>query len=164
MPKGKELTDIEKGKIQALHGENISIRGIARRIGRSHKVVLNYLKNPNGYGSKKHKSGRKPKLTRRQKNQIIQCASNSTKSTEEIKKELDLDVHRETVRRVIKHSPHIIRSKMLKAPSLKPEHIQQRLNFARNNMDTVWRHVSCSKVMLLKMPSFCNFVYIQIYV
>uniref|UniRef100_A0A914QHT3 Transposase n=1 Tax=Panagrolaimus davidi TaxID=227884 RepID=A0A914QHT3_9BILA len=141
MPKGKELTDVEKGKILALHNENISTRGIAKRIKRSQKVVVSYLKNPEGYGLKKHKRGRKSKLTRRQKNQVIQAASNSTKSTKEIKEDLDLCVHRETVRRVLKHSPHIVRAKMLPAPALKPEHIEKRISFARNNMATIWRHV-----------------------
>lgn len=142
MPRGKELTDVEKGKILALHDENISTRGIAKRIKRSQKVVVDYLKNPAGYGQKKYKRGRKSKLNNRQKNQIIQAASNSTKSTKEIKQELDLDVHRETVRRVIKNSDRIVRAKMLPAPALKPEHIEKRKSFARNNMSTNWRHVS----------------------
>lgn len=142
MPKGTELTEFEKGQIQALHDQKIIITDIANQVGRSRRVIANYLKNPAGYGLKKHKRGRKSKLTNRQKNRIIQTASNSTKSTKEIKEELDLHVHRETVRRIIKNSPHIIRAKMLPAPALKPEHIEKRLTFARNNMGTIWRHVS----------------------
>ena len=78
----------------------------------------------------------------RQKRQIINLSSNSTISTLAIKNELDLPVHRETVRRVVNKSAHIVREKMLPAPALKPEHIQKRLEFARNNMGTIWRQVS----------------------
>uniref|UniRef100_A0A914Q3Z0 Transposase n=1 Tax=Panagrolaimus davidi TaxID=227884 RepID=A0A914Q3Z0_9BILA len=154
MPRGKQLSDYEKGQIQALFAEKISVRGIAKRIGRSHYVVLNYLKNRRGYGSKNHKRGRKSKLNNRQKRQIVECASNSTKSTLEIRNELGLDVHRETVRRIIINSGRIVRAKMLPAPALKPKHIEKRLIFARKNMDTSWNTIifSDEKKFILDGP------------
>ena len=50
MPKRSPLNDVEKGKLETFHQEKVGISEIARRIGRSHQVVLNYLKNPAGYG------------------------------------------------------------------------------------------------------------------
>lgn len=83
MSKGKALTDKEKGKIEAFHRDKVGIREIARRIGRSHQVVLTYLKNPSGYG-KNRKKPRKSKLSGREKREIVRTASNSQKETLEL--------------------------------------------------------------------------------
>uniref|UniRef100_A0A914QSI0 Tc3 transposase DNA binding domain-containing protein n=1 Tax=Panagrolaimus davidi TaxID=227884 RepID=A0A914QSI0_9BILA len=66
MPKAKSLSDYEKGQINAFHQQGLSDRKIGRRIKRSHQLVAAFLKNPNGYGTKK-RSGRQPKLFARDK-------------------------------------------------------------------------------------------------
>ena len=43
MGRGKQLTDIEKGKILAYHDSGESLRSIERKIGRSRCVITNYL-------------------------------------------------------------------------------------------------------------------------
>lgn len=142
MAKKKVLTDMEKGKIEAFRRELVGIREIARRIGRSHQVVLNYLKNPDAYG-KNFKKPRKSKLSGREKREIVRAASNSQKSLRNIKQELDLNVSRETIRQVLVKSPFIKRAKKARAPNLTPSHIEKRLHFAKNNMDRQWDLVSC---------------------
>lgn len=59
MPRGKRLTEREIGKIEALRQEGQGIREIARKIGRTPCLVSTYLKNPDEYGKKLHKAGRK---------------------------------------------------------------------------------------------------------
>lgn len=86
MSKGKSLSEKEKRKIEAFRRENIGIREIARRIGRSHQVVLSYLKNPAEYANKSTKP-RKSKLSARE---VVKTASNSMKSLKQIKQELNL--------------------------------------------------------------------------
>lgn len=147
MSKGKALTDKEKGKIEAFHRDKVGIREIARRIGRSHQVVLTYLKNPSGYG-KNRKKPRKSKLSGREKREIVRTASNSQKSLKQIKQELNLNVCRETIRQVLVQSPYIKRAKKAKAPNLTPSHIERRLNFAKANMNRQWTMVSCEKGVL----------------
>lgn len=51
MGRGKPLTEAEKSKISALKDfTKFSIRQIAKEIGRSKHVVLNFLKNRENYG------------------------------------------------------------------------------------------------------------------
>lgn len=143
MPRGKFLTDVEKGRILAYKEENISIREIARRLQRSLCVVQNFLKEPINYGTKK-KGGRKPKLSRRDKCKIVDIASNSTISCNSIKANLGLNVSKTTVWRVLNDNDRIIRSKMMIAPRLKPNHIEARLLFGQQNMGRDWKNVRIS--------------------
>ena len=50
----KTLTVIERGRILELHKQNLSQRVIASEIRRSKTVVVNFLKDPDAYGTKKH--------------------------------------------------------------------------------------------------------------
>ena len=52
MPRGTLLTEVERGKILALESEGFSIAEIADKIGRSRKVVYNFLGNREEYGKK----------------------------------------------------------------------------------------------------------------
>ena len=44
MPCGKKLSDLERGQIIAFNQVGMSLREIAKNIGRSHRVVFNLLK------------------------------------------------------------------------------------------------------------------------
>lgn len=141
MGKRKQLTEHEKGQIDAFFCEGIAKKEIARRLGRSPRVVRNYLQNPSRYGVKKS-PGRPKKLSNRQCRGIIKAASNSTITLNRIRQENDLEVSKSTISRVLKRSPHIVRAKMNVAPRLKPQHITNRLEFARKHMDRNWEPVS----------------------
>lgn len=149
MARGLKLSEREKGLIEGYGDRGYGIREIARKIGRSHNVVGNFLRNKTSYGTKKH-PGRPSKLSSKDKRRIIRAASNSSISLKEIKKKNGLKVSRETIRRVIKSSPHIVRAKLKPAPYLKPAHLSARLHFARKNMQTDW-----SKVRILFLS--CNY-------
>lgn len=141
MPKGKVLDEKEKGMVEAYKQEGVSLREIARRLGRSDKVIRNYIKNPENYGTIK----RRPKISKlsaRDKRDIAKLASNSTKSLSQIKNELKLEVSKETIRKALHENPNIIRSKMNTAPNLSPQHKERRLEFAKLNMARQWDNVS----------------------
>lgn len=142
MGRGKQLTDIEKGKILALHEVGESFYSISRKIGRSRGVISNFLANNDAYGTKYKSCGRKSILSPRTKRKITNEASNSTKSAELIKRQLDLDASRTTVWRAMKENPNIFRSKMNVCPSLKPHHKIARLNFGKINMNRDWKKVT----------------------
>lgn len=142
MARGTFLTDMEKGKITAFREEGLSFREIARKIKRSDKVVRNFIKNPSDYGQKKANAGRKSKLSARDKRKIVNCASNSTKTGNQIAHECGLNVSRWTVNRVLRQSTVIQRQKLKNAPRLLPRHRASRLIFAKNNMNTDWNKVS----------------------
>lgn len=137
MPKGSVLSEKEKGMIEAFNREGVSYREIGRRLGRSDKVVRNYLKDPEKYATTKRKP-KKSKLTSRDRRSIVKLASNSTISLSKIKSTLNLPVCKETVRKVLHTSPDIIRAKMSKAPNLTPMHKEKRLEFAKLNMARQW--------------------------
>ena len=59
MAKAKKLSLVERGRIVELHKQGLSQRAIAAKVGRSKTVILNFLKDPEGYGTKK--SNGKPK-------------------------------------------------------------------------------------------------------
>jgi transposase len=142
MPRGTELTEFEKGQIQAYNDAGKSNREIARLLRRSEFVVRNFLKNPEAYGTRK-RSGRPSKVSERDKRRIYRAASNSTASSSKIKRDLGLNVHPKTIRRVISKNPNLVRRKMKRAPALKEVHKRQRLEFARRNMNKDWSKVSC---------------------
>jgi transposase len=141
MARGTKLTEREKGQIDAYHEEGYSNRQIAVKLGRSHKVVNGYMKNPEEYGTRKS-SGPPKKLSDREKRAIVRRASNSSISCDKIRRELQLNVHRNTVRNVLVANPNIIRGKMRKAPALIGNDKQIRLEFGRRNMRTDWTKVS----------------------
>lgn len=144
MPRGKALSEQEKGKILALQEEGYGIREIGRRMDRSHRVVQNFLKSPLEYGSRK-RSGRKKQLTEREQRKILRAASNTCQSLQDLTNVVDNKVSRTTIWRTIKESPNIIRKKMNCIPALTQVHRDARQKFARENMGTNWNRVNYSK-------------------
>lgn len=140
MPRGKRLSDVEKGKIEAFYEDGVGLREIGCRINRSLRVIQNFLNDKENYGKKKS-TGRKSKLSERDKRKIINTASNSMVSCAQITKQYQLNVSRHTVFRVLKECKNIQRQKLKKIPKLLPRHIDARMQFARNNMNTDWSKV-----------------------
>ncbi|CAJ0565840.1 unnamed protein product, partial [Mesorhabditis spiculigera] len=144
MGRGKVLSAMEIGKIQAYTDVGLSARIIAKKIGRSHNVVNRFLKNPNGYATKKS-TGRPKSLNAQQVDTIRKAASNSTQGSRQIQKQLAPTTSRSTVYRAISSAQIWKWTKMAQEPALKPHHIQHRAKFADEHMtwsaewnDTIW--------------------------
>ncbi|CDF32824.1 unnamed protein product [Chondrus crispus] len=132
MPKGKQLTDVEKGQILVLHNQCSSVREIAESINRSKTVVHNSTKNPQAYGSKK-RSGRPPKLTPVLMRKVIREASKGEKSANQIRKALDLPVYRSRVQDLLRKYINLKYANFISAPILTPMHMPQQLGWAKNH-------------------------------
>ena len=130
MPRGTELTDIEKGKIAAYVDSGLSLREIARRLNRSAKVVQNFVRLGENYGSNK-RSGRPKVLTPRQERRCFALATNDNFSTREIQSELG-SVSNMTVWRSLKNNKNVKFMKKISKPPLSDEHKSQRLTFAKS--------------------------------
>ena len=134
MPKGSALTDHQKGQIDALIvSKKNSIRSIAKLIGKSDRVVRNYLKDRQNYGKKK-RSGRRSSLTSRDKSHIIRLAGDKNISAAKIKAQLNLKQSTTTIWRVINSCDHLKREKRDCKPALKPHHKIARLKWAKDCM------------------------------
>jgi len=141
MPRGKSLTELEKGKIIAYKEEGCSGREIARKLGRSHRLIQNFLRDPESYGTHKRRGGPSI-LNSRDKRKIINKASNSTRSLRDLQGVVDKNVSRTTVWRTLKCS-NIIKNEMMRCvPALKAEHKLARMDYGRRNMNTNWSNVS----------------------
>jgi transposase len=147
MGRGKTLTEFEKGQINGLHQSGKGLREIARSINRTPFVVRSYLNDPQGYGTHMRNTGRPSKLSPRDKRLILRTAAaahrdNETKYASTIRGELGLNVSNRTVSRVLNKSEFFETSHLQKAPKLKPEHIEARKAWARENMNCNWNTVS----------------------
>jgi transposase len=144
MPLGTSLTSAEKKKIDNFRKKGLSIRYIADKINRSKTVVGNYVKDPQAYGIIR-RSGRKKKLSSRQKRTIIRLASNKSISCSQIVSELNLPVTRWCVNKVISESGILKHQKKTASPPLNESNLMKRLNWAKDHMtwnkewnDVVW--------------------------
>ena len=137
----KSLFEAEREQISAYGDTGMSSRAIGQKINRTHKLIQRFLANPDTYGKNEHNRGRKSKVTAREVRKIVNTASNSTKSCETIKRELNLNVSRTLVWRVLKKSNNIVHSKMNVPPRLLPHHIIKRFQFGQNNMTRNWKNV-----------------------
>lgn len=140
MPRGTYLTSEEKGKILAFREEGFSFRNIARKIGRSHNVVWQFLHNPDAYGSLK-RGGPKKKLSKRDERRIIRAASNNIRSLNDLKSDLNLNVSKSTVYRVIRGTEYLLSQGLKPAPRLTPAHREARRQFALRNLGRDWTKV-----------------------
>lgn len=112
MGRGSLLCEQEKDLILAFSksGLNIKYREISREIGRSRKVITNFLKNPGEYG-KKRSTGRKPVIDNRSKQCIVKKSSNSFVSCSRLVSLSARKVSKMTVWRMLNKCDHIVRAK-----------------------------------------------------
>lgn len=129
MPRGPQLTQEEKSKIDALNGINISISEIAKTLNRSRKLISNYIRSPNTYGTRK-RSGRPLSYSPQDKNRLIRTVSNQPMSTSRLVEALDLSISSRTTRRILFDSPTLAYKKMMRTPMLLPRHMNKRVQWA----------------------------------
>lgn len=142
MPSGKYLNDIEKGQVTVLRGQGLSIRQIAAEINRSQTVVQNFLVKGENYGRKPSTKGN-TKTTLRQKNQLLALASTGKLNANEMITEIGLPIKKSQVCNILHNSGHLKYTKRKAIPSLKPQHIAARLEWAQKYMSwtTEWTKV-----------------------
>lgn len=129
MPSGTVLTAIQRGQIDVLVAQGLSISNIARAISKSRKVVSNYLKNPGTYGQN-HKGGRPQALSAYDKRQLLRSASNQMTSIRKLKVDLDLQASKSAIGRFMKSCEHLTKVKMQHKPRLTDDHKEARRAWA----------------------------------
>jgi predicted transcriptional regulator len=132
MPKGKHLTEHERGLIDGLRLAKKSYREIAELIGRSHTAVSTYLNRKENYC--KNRTGRPSILSEREKRRIRNYSSNKIISLPQIKTDLQCKASVTTIWRTLDSCPYIKNEKIKCKPPLKDSHKIQRLNWAQERM------------------------------
>lgn len=142
MPRGKQLSEEEKGKIQAYHEEGLSNREISRRLNRSSCVIDNFLKLGSKYSQTK-RPGRMPLVSDREKREIKRLAVKENYSANEIRAEMSLGIGTRRVQQIMKLDLNLTYGKRYGKPGLKPKHKTARLRFAEKYRfwDEEWRSV-----------------------
>lgn len=160
MGRGKLLSAVTRAKIEVLKAEGYSNRQIAIKVNRSPKVVNNFIKNPQEYGTNKS-SPRNKKLSPRQERQIVELAKSGKMSSSQIVHKLELPVKKNAVNKVIRKSGQLKYVKRLKQPKLLQRHMEARLAFAENHVQwsTEWVRLifSDEKKFNLDGPDGCQY-------
>lgn len=142
MSRGKRLSQLEQGKIQALRSQGLTYRQINKKIKRSCCVIHNYYKSPHTYGLKGNR-GRKSTFTATDKRHIFRLASNQSISARQIKIQLGLKQSTRTIQRILAIYPTLIYKKLKKRPYMTEVHKIKRLEWARNcmNSNMQWQNI-----------------------
>jgi len=143
MPRGKLLTQFEKGQIVALNRECMSVREIARMIGRSPGALQNFLRHPKVCDARKSSRNAK-KLTKKHTRLLLREAAKGEKSCRELQITLNLPVGVRRVQQVLRGCPHLKYKKQIKRPAMQQRHKDARLIWAKNMLEKgadYWRQV-----------------------
>jgi len=161
MPRGTALTAKEQGIIKGLHIAKWSFRAIAKKLNRSPKLVMTYLKGPEQYGKAK-RSGKRPKMSAQQKRALLREAHKGNSSSRELVKHLNLPVGPSTVRRILHNTPTLRYSRMACKPMMLPRHKVAREAWARQKVTwnpADWRNVVWSDEKKFNLDGPDGFAY-----
>lgn len=139
MGRGPQLTSEEQATIVSLFRVFGSVKAVAKEIDRSANVVRAFLRDPEGYGTRKS-SGRRAVVTAPAKRMLIRSASQSGKSAAQLIFDLQLDISKRHAQRLLSQAPDLQYTKRKHAPVLTAAHKQRRVTFAtlNHNRDDIW--------------------------
>jgi transposase len=137
MGKGEDLSDYERGKIDAMIDLGLSYVEICRKLDRSASTISKYARKSDKT-SLKHNSGRVSGVSDRLKRRIFHLATKKTMSTREIMLALPEKLSQSTVARVLKDNYNAKYVKFKCCPPLLPRHIKQRLTWSEKVQ--TWTH------------------------
>ena len=143
MPRGKLLSDYEKGQIVAMKRECVSIREIARTLSRSPGAIQNFLRNPRRVDGRKC-TRNATKITKTQTRLLLREASKGEKSCRELKLSLEIDMGVRRVQQILRQAPHLKYKKMLTRPQMLQRHKDVRLEWSKRMLEkgsAFWRQV-----------------------
>ena len=156
MGAGKNLTEQEKGQIEAYTNANWSQRKIVPALGRDKKAVHNHQKLMKQLSVPK-KQGRKPKLSDRMLRNLIQKARSGSSSARQLvsiaENDFGVTIGIRRMQQIISEAPFMKSLKMLKAPKISVDNKSDRVKWALKYMKK--DHDFCSSVIFSDEKRFC---------
>lgn len=142
MPRGRELSELEVRKIWFYKGSGKSEREISKILKRSKTAIHNVLSKRDFYGKYK-RSGRKNKVSARDKRQIFKLATKQNLSTRKITQQTSKNISHMTVWRTLRSNSNVALRKLKRKPRLLKNHKEQRLKWAKEVMtwDATWKNI-----------------------
>uniref|UniRef100_A0A673CM01 Transposase IS30-like HTH domain-containing protein n=1 Tax=Sphaeramia orbicularis TaxID=375764 RepID=A0A673CM01_9TELE len=132
MAKAKKLSLLERGRIVELHKQGLSQHAIAAEVGCSKTVILNFLTDPENYGTKKS-SGRPKKITLALSRRIrLTVRQDTGRSSTQMKALTGADCSAITIRRHLREKG-LKNKKRIQRPRLLQRHKTASLDFAREH-------------------------------
>ena len=119
------LSEIGKAQIKVLSVKGFSFLIIARDIKRSRKVLSNFLKDPEAYGTKKS-TGRPPKLSLITRGRVLREASRKGINPRNLQTSLDVNVMPRGVLQILNSSKYFVYQKRITTPALTKMHKKRR--------------------------------------
>lgn len=142
MGRASGLTEAEKGAILAYNKLKMSYRAISKQVNRSTKVISNFLKDPNKYGTS-YGNKNACKLSERDKRRLAKEASSTGVSARNLVTSLKMDISVRTVQRYLKDSSVFQYVKRNKAPKLSNKNKEARVKWAKSMLssNTNWSQI-----------------------
>ncbi|XP_043064585.1 uncharacterized protein LOC122320512 [Drosophila ficusphila] len=135
--KTKEIDPDLRKLIVKLRDEGKTLREIGKIVGRAHSSIQRVLENfdLNGSIRSKPRSGRPPKLTDREKRDVLKSVKlnprlTAFKITQDIKEKFNKDLHEDTIRKILKKEDLHARTAR-KKPLISPANKRKRTDFAK---------------------------------
>lgn len=151
MPSGTKLELDEQRRIIAYDNASRPQAAISKELGRSRRVIWNFLKSPTEY-RRTARPGRPPKLDSAPRRRLISEPKKGILSSYGLQQSLDLNVSASRVRQILKSNEGRLYKRMTRAPVILPSRIHK--SFQWSSEEVTWTIRNWNRVVWTNEKKF----------